>query len=215
MKKLLQIWIGVVVLCLVYVEAIAQEITDTRRKTESFNKLQPKDVRADVASFSFGGIVESAFANTLDKISPVLISKDSIVIEGDGVYAKVVLGPFDATKHKLLFEDESNTNLIKIDKRTYYGNYGRVPKIEIASVLLVVDGDTLDIPAAAYHDLYNLNFSYMNKGYELSADAVYRSKDRKRIYLYLFNKSRQGNYEVTWIFVDKKYLRRVLDYDFL
>lgn len=205
----------IVSLSLVYFHAVAngQDITDTRRKTESFARLQPADVRADVASFSFGGIAESAMANSLDKTQATIVSKDSLVISGDGVYAKVMLRPFEPAKHKLLFEEE--TNLIRIDRRTYYGNYGRVPKKEIASVLLIVNGDTLTVPTAAYNDLYNLNFTYLNNGIELSADAVYRSRDRKKVYLYLFNKSREGNYEVTWIFRDGKYVRRVLDYDFL
>lgn len=190
----------------------AQDFTDTRRKTESFAKLQPAEVRADVAFFSFGGIDESAQAHQLTQYAATLVSTDSLVIQQGGVYAKVKLAPFEAAKHKLTYDEST---LIRIDKKPYFGNYGRVPKKEIASILLIVGGDTLTVPPTAYQDLYNLNFQYTDKGVERTGDAVYISKDKKRIYLYLFNQDRTGNYEVTWIFVNNQYYRRVLDYDFL
>lgn len=195
-------------------ESLAQEITDTRRKTESFKRLQPADIRADVASFTYGGITESAQAPVLEKISPTIIKKDSIVIEGNGIYAKVSLEPFDPKVHKLMFDDDEKTP-IKIDRKTYYGDYGKMPRTEVSFVLMVIDGDTVDVPSYAYSDLKNMHFSYIDKGVERTGDAVFKSKDGKKVYLYLFSKDNTGSYEVTWIFLDKKYFRRVLDYSFL
>ncbi|HJY22640.1 MAG TPA: hypothetical protein VJ279_07120, partial [Hanamia sp.] len=42
---------------------------DTRRKNESFVRLQPKNVRADVATFALAGISESIGLTPLTKIS--------------------------------------------------------------------------------------------------------------------------------------------------
>ncbi len=80
----------------------------------------------------------------------------------------------------------------------------------------MIGKDTIDIPAAAYSDLYNLNLTYLDKsGTQRSANGIYRSKDGYRIYLYLFCKDNTGSYEVTWVLQDKKYLRRVVDYGFM
>jgi hypothetical protein len=80
---------------------------------------------------------------------------------------------------------------------------------------MIINNDTVFIPPAAYSDLYNLNLTYLDKGVERTTDAVYKSKDGNTIYLYLFSKDKTGSYEVTWIFQNRKYLRRVLDYGFM
>jgi hypothetical protein len=140
------------------------------------------------------------------------LGEDSIVFEGDGIKAKVKIAPFDPAKHKLSFDEKY---LVRIDRKPYYGNYLQTPKTEINEVLMIIDKDTVYIPAAAYNDLFNLNFTYLDKGVERTADAVYESKDGQKVYLYLFCKDKTGSYEVTWIFQNRKYLRRVLDYGFM
>lgn len=192
-------------------QCFGQEITDTRRKTESFKRLQPADIRSDVASFTYGGITESAQAPELEKISPTIIKNDSMVIEGNGIYAKVLLAPFDPKVHKLTFDDDEKTP-IKIDRKTYYGDYGKMPRTEVSFISMVIGGDTVEVPSYAYSDLKNMHFSYIDKGIERTGDAVFKSKDGKKVYLYLFSKDNTGSYEVTFIFLDKKYFRRVLDY---
>lgn len=193
-------------------EIFAQDLYDTRRKTESFAKLRPADVRADVATFALAGIGESVGALPLQKISYTQLSADSMVFEGDGIKAKVKLAPFDASAHKLIYDEKT---LTKIDKRTYYGDYGSVPLTSIESVLMIIGGDTVDVPPIAYQDLHNLHFTYVEKGTPRTRNGVFKSKDGKKVYLYLFSKDNSGSYEVTWIFVDKKYFRRVIDYGFL
>lgn len=195
-------------------QSFAQDITDTRRKTESFKRLQPANIRAEVAAFTFGGIRESAQAPALKKINPSIIERDSMVISGDGIYAKIKLAPFDPKAHKIYYDEDDKTP-IKIDRRPYYGDYGTMPVTSIASVLMVINGDTVAIPPTAYSDLKNMHFKYFAKGEERTGDGVYVSKDGRNVYLYLFSQNKKGNYEVTYIFTDKHYLRRVLDYDFL
>ena len=58
---------------------------DTRKKTESFARLQPKNVRAEVATFALAGIGESVGALPLEKISYKSFSSDSMIFEGDGL----------------------------------------------------------------------------------------------------------------------------------
>jgi hypothetical protein len=81
--------------------------------------------------------------------------------------------------------------------------------------MLIIRGDTIAIPETAYKDLFNLNFTYLDKGVERTTDAVYISTTGQRVYIYLFSRDRKGSYEVTWIIQDRRYLRRILDYDLL
>ena len=185
------------------------EYTDTRKKTESFKKMQQKDIRADLASFTLAGIDESVGKADLKKISFNTFGPDFMKFEGDDVKATVTTAPFDPAKHKLDYDEKY---LIKIDRKTYYGGYGSLPKTYVKQVIITIGGDTVVIPPAAYADLYNLNLTYNDKGVQRTANGVYRSKDGHKLYLYLLCKDGTGSYEVTWVIQDKKYLRRVLDY---
>lgn len=188
------------------------DIPDSRRKTESFERFHTPALRAELATFTLAGIGEGVGALPLKKVSYTSLSKDSIVFDGEGIKAEVKIAPFDPTKHKLYYDDKY---LVRIDRRPYYGNYGKVPKTEISNVMVIIRGDTIPIPPAAYNDLHNLNFTYLDKGVERTTDAVYISNDGQRVYLYLFSKDITGSYEVTWIIQDRRYLRRILDYDLM
>ena len=188
------------------------DMPDSRRKTESFERFHTMDVRAELATFTLAGIGEGAPTTPLEKVPYTSLGKDSIVFEGNGIKAEVKTAPFDPAKHKLNYDDKY---LVRIDRRPYYGNYGKVPKTEISKVMLIIRGDTINIPPTAYNDLFNLNFTYLDKGVERTTDAVYISKVGQRVYLYFFSKDNTGSYEVTWIIQDRRYLRRILDYDLM
>ena len=194
------------------IKAQSDDMPDSRRKTESFERFRIPALRADIATFTLSGISESAGALPLKKISYTSLSNDSIVFDGNGIYAKVKTSPFDPAKHKLSFDEKY---LVRIDRKPYYGGYPNVPKTYISEMYIILNKDTVAIPPAAYSDLYNLHFTYTDKGVERTTDAIYLSKDGHRIYFYLFCKDNTGSYEVTWIIQDGKYLRRVLDYGFM
>lgn len=193
--------------------AQSDDIPDSRRKTESFERFRTKDIRAELATFTLTGIGEGAPTTPLEKVPYTSLGKDSIVFEGNGIKAEVKIAPFDPAKHKLNYDEKY---LVRIDRRPYYGgDFGKVPKTEISNVMLIIRGDTIAIPPAAYKDLFNLNFTYQDKGVERTTDAVYISTTGQRVYIYLFSRNPRGSYEVTWIIQDRRYLRRILDYDLL
>jgi hypothetical protein len=192
---------------------VDDDMPDTRSKNESFAKLPKNEIRTDLACFTMGGIDESAGKGDLKIVSFSGFTPNSMSIAGEGVKATVTTAAFDQSRHKLQYSDQY---LIKIDKKTYYGGYPNLPKTFISQVLVIIDKDTVVIPAGAYSDLYNLNLVYKDKaGTERSKNALYFSKYGKRVYLYLFCKDQTGSYEVTFIIQDKKYLRRVVDYGFM
>lgn len=185
------------------------EYTDTRKKNESFAKVPQKDIRAELATFTLAGISESIGKAPLTRIPFAVFGPDSMLFNSDGIKAIIKTAPFDPAKHKLDYDEKY---LIKIDRKPYYGGYGSLPKTYISRVNMVIGNDTVTIPPAAYFDLYNLNLTYTDKSVKRTVNSIYRSKDGHRIYLYLLCKDSTGNYEVTWVIQDKKYLRRVLDY---
>jgi hypothetical protein len=192
---------------------LSDDVPDTRSKKESFLKIGQKDIRAEVASFAMGGIEESVGKQELNKIPFTAKGSNFMKFEGANIKASVTTAPFEPARHKLDYDEKY---LIKIDRKTYYGGYPNLPKTQISSVTLIIDKDTVVIPPVAYFDLYNLNLGYLDKkGNERSTNGIYISKDNHTVYFYLFSKDDSGSYEVTWVIRDKKYLRRVLDYDIL
>lgn len=174
--------------------------------------MRHRDVRADLATFTLSGIGEGAGALALPKVPVTTMGQDSITFEGNGIQALVKVAPFDKDAHKLSYDEKY---LVRIDRRAYYGNYGNIPRTTISEVQMIIDGDTVAVPPIAYQDLHNLNFTYTENGVRRTRDAVFKSSDGHKVYLYLFSKDNTGSYEVTWIFLDHKYFRRILDYGFM
>ena len=191
-----------------------RDFPDYRSKKESFLRIQEKDIRADVASFSIGGMDESIGKGNLAGIPATNYGNDFITFSGANIQVTVNAGTFDASKHKLQYY--AKEHLVRIDGKPYYGNYGQVPRTTIANVTVIIDKDSVAIPPAAYADLYEPDFTYRdNTGTVKSYNKVLISPDKKKVYIYMLARDNLGSYEVTWVIQDKKYLRRVVDFGFL
>lgn len=208
-------------LLIVFLTAIAagafaqdREFPDYRSKKESFLRIQEKDIRTDVSSFSIGGMDESIGKGNLATIPATNYGTDFITFSGADIKVTINAGTFDASKHKLQFYNKEH--LVRIDGKPYYGNYGEMPKNTIANVSVIIDKDSVAIPPAAYADLYEPDFTYRdNAGTVKSYNKVLVSPDKKKVYIYMLARDPHGSYEVTWVIQDKKYLRRVVDFGFL
>ncbi len=191
---------------------------DVRNKREGFSKIQDKAVRSDIASFAMAGLDESAGKQPLRKLQMTGIGLDSIAFEGNGISVKIKSGIFDATKHKLTYYTNTETEkkyLTKINGKPFYGDYGSIPKSTIQSVTVLFGADTVAIPKEAYADLYNPIFSYTENGVQKYINNVFLSADGKKVYIYMLKRETGGSYEVTWVIQDGKYVRRVVDFGFL
>ena len=207
-----------VVLCLLltlsyFICRAQDDFPDFRSKRENFMKMQEKDLRGEMAYFAMAGIDESTGKLPLKKVPPKEAGSNFILFEGNGIEVKISVAPFVAANHKLKYFDEKH--LVRIDNKPYYGSYGVVPKTAIRSVTVLVGKDSVQIPEAAYGDIFNPSFSYSNEGFQKTLDAVYLSNDNKTMYIYFLSKDVAGSYEVTWIIRDKKYVRRVVDFGLL
>lgn len=189
------------------------DIPNYRSKRENFLKMVEKDARADLATFTLGGLDEAAGKDPLPAASVVGYSSDSIMLQKDNIKVVIKAGVFDKTKHKILLYDEKYVT--KIDNKPYYGVIGKMPLTTIATLQVTVGRDTIVIPAAAYTDLYNPAFCRVGANAKTKCNVgVYFSKDNHRIYIYMLNGDGKEGYEVTWVIQDKKYLRRVIDWEF-
>jgi len=209
-------WIFCLLLAAASLYCCAQDdMPDYRSKKDSYIKMAEKDIKGDLATFTMAGIDESVGKTPLVRIPATNYSNNFMTFEGNNIKVEIKSGPFFPTQHKMDYGDEKSKYLVKIDKKAYYGNYGSVPKTQIASITVVADKDTILIPPTAYFDLYNPSFTFSQDGNQKSNNGVYLSPDKRRIYIYMLSRDSNGSYEVTWIIQDKKYLRRVVDYGFL
>src|SRR5579872_2940834 len=185
---------------------------DFRSKKDNFTKIREQDIRNDVASFALAALDESIGKGQLQKVPVKDFGMNFMTFQNDNLQVTVRTGVFNPKKHKLMMSED---HLLRIDGKPYYGGiYGQLPHTTIESITVVVDKDTVPIPAAAYIDLYDPKFSYNEGGESRTRNAVYLSNDKHTLYIYMFNND-NGGVEYTWVIRDKQYLRRVVDFGFL
>ncbi len=195
---------------------MAQDYPDYRSKKELFIRIQEKDIRSDIASFSMGGIEESVGKDPLKTIPISDFGKDFISFEENNIKVTIQTAPFDQSKHKYTYYDpETKDYLLKIDSEPYYGDYGKMPLTQVSAVTVIIDRDTITIPPAACNDLCNPVLTFTEKGKVKSQNKVLISADGRKIYVYLLKPESGGSYEATWVIQDKKYVKRVVDFGFL
>ena len=201
------------IMILVLSASAQDDLPDYRNKKDNFSKVREKDIRSDLGSFAIAGIEERIGKKPLKSIPARNYSGSFLLFEEGNIKVNITAGIFDPSKHRL---DSVEKYLVKIDKKPYFGNYGSVPRYTISTVTLFIDKDTVVVPQTALFDLYSPTFAYRDGGgIPKTFNAVYLSEDKRTIYVYMLNKEDRGSYEVTWIFRDKKYLRRVVDSNIL
>ncbi len=189
------------------------DIPDYRSKKDNFSKMMEKDVRADLAQFTFAGISESLEKHKLEQIPAGDIKADGINFLNDTLQVKITTGSFDATKHKVTWYEDKYA--VKLDNHAFFGTENKIPKTTITSVTAIMGLDTVVVPSAAYADLYEPRLYFTDaKGSKKTYCNVYVSGDRHKLYIYMLNGEGTGRYEVTWVIENKHYLRRVVDWGF-
>ena len=199
-------------LCSLSVFAQDLDFPDFRQKKDNFSHISDKGVRSDVSTFCLAGVDESVGKPPLASL-PVLDYGPNFMKWGnDNIQVTVRTGVFIAAKHKLM---QQEGHLLRMDGKPYYGGViGQQPHTTIASITVIVDKDTIPIPATAYFDLYDPKFSYNENGATRTRNGVFLSNDKHTFYIYLLNIDNKGT-EYTWVIRDKQYLRRVVDFGFL
>jgi hypothetical protein len=188
------------------------DFPDYRSKKDNFSKINDKDIRSDLASFALAGVDESIGKATLNSLPVKEVGSNYMIFEGINMQVTIRTGVFFPSRHKMMFVDK---HLLRIDNHPYYGGtYGMAPQTTVESITVVVGKDTVPIPATAYNDLFDPQFSFNQGGETRSRNGVYLSNDKHTFYIYMLNVNSGGS-EFTWVIRDKQYLRRVVDFGFL
>lgn len=208
----MRIILPILLLCSTLALAQDDEYRDFRNKKDNFVKVSQKDIRADMASFLMAGIDESITKLPLKSVPVKSYGSNYMTWSNDQITVTIKTGVFDPAKHKIMLEEK---HVVKVDNKPYYGNYGEMPRVTIESITVMMGKDTVVIPPTAYFDLYEPSFFYQDKdGSSKTRNGVFVSNDGRSFYIYLLNTAYKGN-EYTWVIQDKKYLRRVVDFDVL
>ena len=189
------------------------DFPDYRSKKDVFKRITEKDIRSDIASFSMAGLDENVGKLPLKTIPVTNYGANFLEFTGNDIKVKITGGTFDPSKHKMTYIE--NKYLVKIDNKPFFGDYGKMPKTTIEEVSLIIENDTIRVPAVALIDLYNPIYTHTQNGTVKSHNNVYISADGKKIYVYMLKVESGGSYEVTWVFRDKKFVQRVVDFGFL
>lgn len=93
---------------------------------------------------------------------------------------------------------------------------GESPYRQLDSIFIVTHSHFhVNIPAVAYEGLINNNICEVAAGgkkkvFFSSNYKAYYSKDKRRMYIYMTGGADKDQYEVTWIFENDKFIKRVL-----
>jgi hypothetical protein len=153
--------------------------------------LRDNLIRNEIASFSINGssIRDSGgLSNALTEIPLKRCSDKHLYFEKGNLYAAEIIISIQA-------------------------NEGALPP-GIKDIMYIHYKYGFSLPDSAIADIPNPRFceKYTSKGKPLVSNSrVFRSADKKRVYIYMLNGEGADSYEVTWVVQDSKYLTRVVD----
>lgn len=132
--------------------------------------------------------------------------------KGHGVDVRIESAPFDSTKHTLTYDQSGYPSLCEIDGKPFRGTDGGMPREAIKRVVITIDSARVQFPGTAWNDLYEPFYCGTSTIEGLYWTChVARSADRKRVYIHMGNSDGAGSYMVIWIFINGRYVRRVIE----
>ncbi|MFA6922993.1 MAG: hypothetical protein WC223_01955 [Bacteroidales bacterium] len=165
---------------------------DSSNTKKGFLKIKDNAIKSEIAIFSIkGSSLMKSYNNTKEKLEEIPLKKhtdSSAFFEKGNLYASEVIV-------SIYIECRNQNSKIKEINYIHY-KYG------------------LSLPDSAFKDLNisNLCIESIFKGKSMLAKCkVFRTADKKRVYIYMIYKEGKDAYEVTWIISDGKYYNRVID----
>jgi hypothetical protein len=176
---------------------------------EGINSVTDSTIRAEtdsVMNYMWNG---NAFTiSNLSELRCSFQNKRSIVFKEHRLLVSVEIDTFISSGHHLEY---SGKELYKIDGNHFWGTDGTIPNSEISLILIILNNDSISIPVNAYNDLFNPNLCYTEANKIQCYTTLFRSKNKKRMYLTMLNSDGAGAYFVCWVFQNGKYLTRIVD----
>lgn len=165
------------------------QINSKHCEKESISQLTDKFIRKEVSSIMLSG-PQYRF-DSLNNINLQIIPLKRC----SDFFAYFEIGNIISSELIVSLEAENKDAISEI--RVLFGRYDQ---------LLLPDSALIGISNAKMC----LKFTRKHKPVE-SKSKVFRSLDKRRIYIYMLNGDEANRYEVTWIIKDKKYLTRVIE----
>jgi hypothetical protein len=147
-----------------------------------------------------------------DRLLPILdlqcISENSkkltnghLQIRTDSLTVELITAPFQPNQHVL--EKGQGSLIQKIDGKIPLGTDGDMPLETLTCLRVTISGHKVDIPAAAWENLYNPTLETCKVFINSSTGFMYISLTTTHI--------SAGAYELVWIFKNGRYVRRYVD----
>lgn len=142
----------------------------------------------------------------LDTVPLYRLISNEVVFADSNCTIKITKRPFNKAMHSLLMSNQGGYNcLIAIDSLPIWGTDCDTPRHEYNYIDIEIDGKKVAIPASATKGLYEPSLHFAK---------VYRTKNRRRYFIHMWNSDGAGAYELTFVIDNGKYLRRVADNGF-
>lgn len=136
---------------------------------------------------------------------PMTTNEDGkAILSSVDVKVTLTQSPFDPQQHKITREPRYNS-ISHIDNTRVWGTDGELPVSQYSSVSVVIGKKTINLPAAAFHDLFNPKLFHT----EVFYDAA-----RRRVFITSLNSDGAGAYYVVWIIDKGVYKKRIIFHGF-
>ena len=118
---------------------------------------------------------------------------------------------FNPQQHKLTWVDKE---VRKIDGKKFYGTDGEIPRSEIDTFAVEINGHFIPIPRSKYSDLYEPNVKYKYGNESCCGIRADEAKNGQQLIVSIWGSDGAGGYFVTFYFDHNKFLRRTVETDF-
>ena len=170
---------------------LAQQTND-QHHSESFKSLRDDTIRNEIASFSMAGSsMRGAGSLPHGDLTEIPLKKCSdkfAYFEKGNLYASEII----VSMHANIGDQQDRINKIMY----IHYKFG------------------FELPDSAVSDIINPKFcdKYTRKGKPVASNCkVFRSEDKKRVYIYMLNGEGKDACEVTWVIQRHQYLTRIID----
>jgi len=128
---------------------------------------------------------------------------DSIFVK-DSLKVVVCVRKFVKARHRVILNKESPQDVESIDGRKIWGTDGEMPRSEYKSIVVYSGSNRLDLPKAAYEDLFEPSLYYTKVNYDRQHDILYIQSS---------NSDGAGSYVVIWKIEKGEYAGRYVTGD--
>jgi hypothetical protein len=177
----------------------------TLKEKENFDQVGDSLLQKQLAYFCdiTTGTYWKKVSIKLDTLPLYRLMGNEVVFADGNCTIKIAKRPFNKAMHKLLMSNEGGYNcLAAIDSLPIWGTDCDTPRYEYNYIDIEIDGKKVAIPPSATNGLYEPSLHF---------NKVYRTKNRRRYFIHVWNSDGAGAYELTFIIDNGKYLRRVAD----